>query len=527
MPEVPDGIVIFILNSKMRLGVLSMNTKKILLESLFLGGVLALVHLAFAKVDSSKPARKPSSYTAIETYIEEQRRRLKIPGAALAIVEGDKIVHVCGFGKARPNGEVPTQQTPFFIGSLTKSFTALAVMQLVEAGKIELDTPVQHYLPWFKVADLQASVKMTVRHLLNQTSGFPMLLGMANLDNLDNRQDALERQVRALSSLKLNRPVGTKFEYSNLNYNVLGLIIEAASGESYEPYIEKHVFKPLGMSHSFTSKVMAKQNGMAVGHRYWFGIPIASPNLPVPRSSLPSGQLISSVEDMAHYLIANLNGGRYLNAQILSSAGIDELHHGAAEINEMGMSLGFYGMGWIDQKTGETRIISHSGIVPDYGAYMALVPETKKGIVLLVNANHAMLKMTLDEVGMGMAQRLAGERLSPMRFSAAPWLMRAMLLIPILQTIGVFATLRNLRRWRRNPQIRPSIGRLWGPHILLPLIPNLLIAITILPMLGKMRGFVKLFMPDFSWVARICGGFAGIWVFLRSGLILRTLRKDL
>ncbi len=86
-------------------------------------------------------------------------------------------MHLRGFGRARPGGEAPTPQTPFFIGSLTKSFTALAVMQLVEAGKVELDAPVQRYLPWFRVADPQASAQMTVRHLLNQTSGLPVLPG--------------------------------------------------------------------------------------------------------------------------------------------------------------------------------------------------------------------------------------------------------------------------------------------------------------------------------------------------------------
>jgi CubicO group peptidase (beta-lactamase class C family) len=152
------------------------------------------------------------SFEAMDAYVEQQMRHLNLPGASLAIVEGDQIVHLRGFGRAHPDGEAPTPQTPFFIGSLTKSFTALAVMQLVEAGKIELDAPVQRYLPWFRVANLQASAEMTVRHLLNQTSGLPMLLGMTNLADVDNRPDAAERQVRDLSTLKLTRPVGSKFE---------------------------------------------------------------------------------------------------------------------------------------------------------------------------------------------------------------------------------------------------------------------------------------------------------------------------
>jgi CubicO group peptidase (beta-lactamase class C family) len=226
------------------------------------------------------------------------------------------------------------------------------------------------------------------------------------------------------------------------------LIVEAASGESYSDYIQQHIFDPLEMSHSYTSKAVAQQNGLAMGHRYWFGHPFPAPHLSIPPGSLPAGELISSAEDMAHYLIANLNGGRYDGAQILSEAGIDELHRPAAEINEMGLSLGDYGMGWISQEIGESRIVSHSGIVPDFGA--------------------------------------------------APWAMRGMLLIPLLQIAGVATTLLLLRRWRLDPERRPSRGRMWGQHILLPLIPNLLVALTLIPMLSKMRGFLMLFMPEFS-----------------------------
>ena len=136
---------------------------------------LSAIRSGIRKPASVKPISNSASYDAIDAYVEGQMRRLNIPGVSLAIVEGDKIVHLRGFGRARPGGEAPTPQTPFFIGSLTKSFTALAVMQLVEAGKIELDAPVQRYLPWFRVADPQASAQMTVRHLLNQTSGLPLL----------------------------------------------------------------------------------------------------------------------------------------------------------------------------------------------------------------------------------------------------------------------------------------------------------------------------------------------------------------
>lgn len=514
-----------------------MRKEKKRMSSLIKGAVLALAIKALASkltqaVQTARPTAGNASYETIDAFVEDQMRRLHIPGAALAIVEGDRMVHLRGFGRARPEGEVPTPQTPFFIGSLTKSLTALAVMQLVEAGMIELDAPVQRYLPWFRVSDAEetqfpaAPAAMTVRHLLNQTSGLPMLRGMTNLSNMDSRPGAVERQARALSTLRLNHPPGAVFEYSNLNYNLLGLIVEAASGEGYAGYILRHIFDPLEMRHSYTSKAAAKENGLAAGHRHWFGVPIPAPNLPVPQGSLPSGQLISTTEDMAHYLIAQLNGGCYNGVQILSSAGIDELHHPAAEIIELGTSFGSYGMGWISEGTGASRIVSHSGIVPDYGGFMAIVPEQNRGFVLLFNANHAMLKMTLDELGMRVAQRLAGLPPEPFKSSAVVWLMRGLLLVPLLQAAGVAATLRQVSRWRREPALRPSQGRMWQQHIILPILPNLSFVGALLFLLKKrMFGFLRLFMPDAYWMVLIGGAFAGVWAFLRTGLILKTLRK--
>ena len=514
-----------------------MNTKKIFHPALLFGGIAALALLGFRQLVRAgygpvpaTPSNEDQAYAELDGYIEQQMRRLNIPGASLAVVGGDRIVHLRGFGRVRPGGGAPTPQTPFFIGSLTKSFTALAIMQLVEEGKVELDAPVQRYLPWFRVADPQASAQgdqraqITVRHLLNQTSGLPQLPGMAGLANFDNRPGALERQVRALSGLELKPPVGSQFEYSNLNYNVLGLIVEAASGERYADYTQKHIFDPLQMHHSYVSKEVAEQNGLAAGYRLWFGFPIPVRNLPVQAGSLPSGELISTAEDMAHYLIAQLNAGCYRDQQIVSGAGLDEMHQGAAEIKEMGMALGSYGMGWTSQVTGKSRIVSHTGDVPNFAAFMAIIPEQKKGMVLLLNANNAMLKMTLDEMGQGAAERLAGEVPSPTLFDVTPWIMRGLLLIPALQLVDIAATLRRLHRWRRDPQSRLRRGP-WMRYILLPLVPNLLAALTLVPMLSELRSFLTVFSPDFSWIARISGSFAIVWSFLRTYLFLGSMSE--
>jgi CubicO group peptidase (beta-lactamase class C family) len=167
-----------------------------------------------------------------------------IPGVSLAITQQDQIVHLRGFGVADPSGRQMTAQTPMIIGSLSKSFTAMGIMQLVEAGRIDLDAPVQRYLPWFRVEPLPISVGgrdvsslITLRHLLNQVSGFSQLSGEKMMTDGDTSYSALERNVRALSKEHLDRPVGSSFEYSNTNYVVLGMVIQVVSGQSYEAYI--------------------------------------------------------------------------------------------------------------------------------------------------------------------------------------------------------------------------------------------------------------------------------------------------
>ncbi len=503
-----------------------MVMKRLLLGSVVAGAALAIARRSFAGVASTKPASGSASFDTIDAYVEEQMRRLKIPGASLAIVEGDQIVHRRGFGRARPDGDAPTSQTPFFIGSLTKSVTALAVMQLFEAGQVELDAPVQRYLPWFRVADPQASAEMTVRHLLNQTSGLPMIAGNVALADMDDRLGATERQVRALATLKLGRPVGAKWEYSNLNYNVLGLIVEAAGGEPYAEYIHKQILAPLEMRRTYTEKKLAQENGLATGHRHWFGLPFPAPDLPVPRGSLPSGQLISCAEDMAHYLIAHLNQGRYKKVQILSAPGIDELHRGAAEFAYGSLAAGRYGMGWFEVDLDGTRTYSHSGNVPDFSAFMALVPEQKRGAVVLFNADPYGLPMITEEIGMGLTALLAGQQPPPTRLDFIQWIMRLLPLIPLVQVAGVLATRQQLGRWRRDPASRPGAGRLWAQHLLLPLIPNLSLAAVLayLTSNGLLR-FMHLYMPDLSWTIQISGGFAGLWAVLRTGLMLQALRE--
>lgn len=135
-----------------------------------LAGLLSLARSAFYVAPGDSAVGAPD-FAALDAYVEAELRAAGLPGMALAIVQGDRIAHLRGFGVAGPSGRPVTAQTPFLIGWVSKSFSALAVMQLVEAGEIELDAPVRRYLPWFQVVGAEASARITVRSLLNHTSG--------------------------------------------------------------------------------------------------------------------------------------------------------------------------------------------------------------------------------------------------------------------------------------------------------------------------------------------------------------------
>ena len=193
--------------------------------------VIALMALQVARPPS--PARAAASTSApdiarINAFVSEQVQRNGIPGLALGLVEGDRIIDLKGFGKADQSGRAITPQTPFDLASVSKPLSALAIMQLVEAGKVELDAPVQRYLPAFRLADPVASAQITVRHLLQHTSGIPLTACQTQVGAV-----SLEQFVAELQTVQLDRPVGVRHEYCSGNYNVLGRVIEVVSGQSF------------------------------------------------------------------------------------------------------------------------------------------------------------------------------------------------------------------------------------------------------------------------------------------------------
>jgi len=333
---------------------------------------------AFAQGKAS-PAADPD-FAAIDAYIQEEMRDVHIPGLALGIVHGDEVVHLKSFGEADPSGRAVTPQTPFILASSSKSFTALAIMQLSEKEKVDLDAPVQRYVPWFRVADKAASNRITVRNLLNHTSGLPEDTAFKPMLSNDMSGDALEERVRTLSDVQLNHRVGTAFEYTDANYDVLGLIVQKVAGQSYESYVQEHIFTPLDMTHSFTNQTAAQHHGLATGYRSWFSFPRPF-EAPYSRGATPSSYLISNTQDMTHYLIAQLNAGRYADTSVLSPEGVAAMRRPAVREGDKDE---FYGMGWEARSLGGVPVVRLPDPTPCPSATRKLLTACYKSRVALV-----------------------------------------------------------------------------------------------------------------------------------------------
>lgn len=321
----------------------------------------------------------------LHAYLEKAYRNQRIPGMAIAVVEGERIIYRQGFGTAA-HGEDITSETPFFIGSLSKAITATAVMQLVDAGQVDIDQPIQAYLPWFATADAALSRLVTVKHLLNQTSG----LTRANQGPLRlPRNASIEAAVRKLADQKPTYTPGMTFSYFNPNYTALGVLVESISGMTYQDYVREHIFRPLEMKHSFTSTDEAEQFGLSEGYSSLFSIPIGREQI-VLAYDLPAGFIISSANDMANFLIAHMNNGRFGNETILSPDSIKVMQQPAAEINST------YAMGWEEDWVDDTRIIAHSGSLQTFYSMAVMIPESRYGFVILINQN-GLLNMMIYE----------------------------------------------------------------------------------------------------------------------------------
>jgi CubicO group peptidase (beta-lactamase class C family) len=350
-------------------------------------GAAALTCATTATV-RAQPRRTANKYVErLEPFLQKILREEKIPGLAVGIVENGKLVYSRGFGVMELGdaaGPVTTE-TLFHMASVTKPFVATAVMQLVEQGKVDLDAPVTKYLPYFHLKDPRYE-SMTVRQMLTHTSGMPDVKDY-QWDKPEYDDGALERYVRGLGDQELRWQPGSKFAYSNMAFEVLGDLVAKVSGMSFEDYVDANILRPLGMKSSTLLWKQAAPAKLAAGHtqaKDGAVRPVA--HYPYNRAHTPSSNLHSNVEDMARWMMANLNRGELNGQRILKRSTYDLIWKPTAETGRKDYRVG---ISWfLDDSKGE-HLVVHGGGDDGFGSYVGLCPDRKIGVVYMTNCDHA------------------------------------------------------------------------------------------------------------------------------------------
>ncbi|MCH5164999.1 MAG: serine hydrolase [Clostridiales bacterium] len=318
-----------------------------------------------------------SVYDRIDAYLSDATSKAHFPSMSITVVDKENVL------LSKTYGSCKSTNTPFLLGSVSKSFTALCIMQLVEQGKIDLDAKISKYLP--KSTD---GNRITIRQLLNHTGG------LGEHQNLDNYKIVGKQGVHV---------------YANVNYSLLGKIVEAVSDKSYESYIAENVFRPLNMSKSAATLKESIENGLICGYENWFGFNIkTTPKYPKADGdwiSVPAGYLSASTADLGKYLQMYLNGGQ----GIISSDSINKMFYENVSVNA---SIPYcYGMGWtlINEPLKEPAL-RHSGLVETGMSTIYILPESEKGFAIAVNTNDYFVgKDLMDRIDWGVALLLMGD----------------------------------------------------------------------------------------------------------------------
>jgi CubicO group peptidase (beta-lactamase class C family) len=348
--------------------------------------LIGLSQVVYTNENKSDPLKQNSALQekdieTIEKFIHEQMNRGKIPGMSVVIVKGDKTIYKEGFGFANIRNKQPvTPNTLFELGANSKAFTALGILLLKEQGNIKLDDLVEHHIPWFIMKYKGEKAKITIKHLLYEISG----IAFETIGDIPAAKgdDALENTVRLLKGEDLKHYPGEKFSFASLNYDVLGLIIQMVSGESFEKYVKNSVLMPLGMKNTYLFREEAVAHGMAMGYKIGFGQPREF-DAPIYRGNTPAGYFITNAKDMSKWLkiqIGTDTSSNFPQTLIEESHKTDLVGYGYP-----------YAKGWFVSQNVQ---IFQAGNNPNFSSFIMIGLEEKVGVAVLANMNSDFVEIT-------------------------------------------------------------------------------------------------------------------------------------
>lgn len=343
----------------------------------------------------------------VDAYIQAQMQQLHIPGVSLAVVRDGRIARLQSYGLANMELNAPvTNDTVFEIGSITKQFTAVAIMMLAEEGKVRLDDKISQYLPG--VPETWGGV--TVRHLLTHSSGIPNYLAVPGLFEATARSGQSHDDIAQLFFTRLRQlefQPGETWAYSNTGYLLLGNIIENASGKPYWEFLDERIFKPLGMRTSRSSEPAAIVNGRAAGYA-WTGQSFN--NRPaLTENAYGAGSIVATIGDMAKWDAA-LYGEKLLKSSSLKQMWTPAKAAGGA------VAPFNYGFGWFLDTYHGRHVVAHTGGTPGFSSAIYRFTDDKLTVILLTNHGDRVI----DHLAIDVAGMYVPELARPKRADADP-----------------------------------------------------------------------------------------------------------
>jgi len=343
---------------------------------------------------------------AIDAFVAKMLETYEVPGAAIALVLPDSSSYTRGYGVRNTTTGAPvTGDTQFAIASVTKSFTALGVMLLVDEGKVELDAPVTTYLPEFQLSDPAMTPKVTVRHLLMHATG--MERNNAATGNPTITRDEI---VALAAQTPLVAAPGERHIYSNINTVAAARIIELVSGQSWEQFTRERILEPLEMEEATLDVAgLQQQSDYALPHDRDLLAGMVPGALFEVGAEAPAGGINASADEMLRYLQFQLGDGTADGRRLLSAASLAELQRTQIAVAETGpvsqaaliaqeqgvaapeslVSDFGYGLYWYTEQLGGHRVVQHDGQGMGFSASASFVPEAGVGVAIMTNAHYA------------------------------------------------------------------------------------------------------------------------------------------
>lgn len=353
--------------------------------------VLSILILFSGFATQSYASLSDTQSAAIQALLDDARRISGVPGMSISILADDEVFYFSSGYADRESGLSASENTLYELASVSKAFTGMGILLLEEQGLLSMTDTVQKYLPWFtlkyqgKPVDMQG---LTLNNFLHHTSGLTNGRHSQNIPQ-GNTPDLLQKTVEMLVDAELAFPPGEQYSYGTVNYDVMGLVIEIVSGQSYEDFMREQVFQPLGLHQTYVYKEDAQATGqLAQGYRSSFFMTTPY-NAPDYSGNKPAGYIISCTKDMARWM--GIQMGIVQDIPETFHTIIEKSHQGdmsVPAVNEM-----YYAAGW--SENANQTIIEHPGGNPNFGTEVIILPNERTAVCLLTNGANINRSMVL------------------------------------------------------------------------------------------------------------------------------------